>query len=162
MGKVELAWKKFLPDTPLEYQFTEDIINGYYKKEKQLLQFIQFFTGFGVVLTLFNLIGFSRLNLNNRKKEIGLRKILGARASSLFKLLLKPYLYYALISSVVGIFIANYFMDYWFAQFNETISLNYNEYLLSVIGGTVLTLSVVSVNILFIIRVNLIEIIKYE
>ena len=162
LGKVELAWKKFLPDTPLEYQFTEDIINGYYKKEKQLLQFIQFFTGFGVVLTLFNLIGFSRLNLNNRKKEIGLRKILGARASSLFKLLLKPYLYYALISSVVGIFIANYFMDYWFAQFNETISLNYNEYLLSVIGGTVLTLSVVSVNILFIIRVNLIEIIKYE
>jgi putative ABC transport system permease protein len=162
LDKIELVWKKFLPDTPLEYQFTEDVINDYYKKEKQLLQFIHFFAGFGIVLTLFNLIGFSRLNFNNRKKEIGLRKILGAKADNLFKLLLKPYLYYALISSLIGISVAIYFMDYWFAQFNETINLNYSEYLLSIIGVTVLTLSVVSINIIIVIRVNMIEVIKYE
>ncbi len=162
LGKVELVWKKFLPDTPLEYQFTEDVINSYYKKEKQLLQFIHFFAGFGIVLTLFNLIGFSRLNFNNRKKEIGLRRILGAKADNLFKLLLKPYLYYTLISSLIGISVAIYFMDYWFAQFNETINLNYSEYLLSIIGITVFTLSVVSINIIIVIRVNMIEVIKYE
>ena len=53
-------------------------------------------------------------------------------------------------------------MDYWFAQFNETINLNYSEYLLSIIGITVLTLSVVSINIIIVIRVHMIEVIKYE
>ena len=162
LNKIKLAWEKFLPDTPIEYQFTEDVIKNYYKKEKQLLQVIQFFAGFGIILTLVNLIGFSRLNFNNRKKEIGLRRIHGARFSNLFKLLLKPYVYYALISSVLGIFSAIYFMNYWFAQFNETTSLNFNEYIISIIGVTVLTLFVVSINIIFVIRVNMVEIIKHE
>lgn len=162
LDKIKDGWEKFLPDTPMEYQFTEDVINDYYKEEKQLLQVIQFFAGFGIILTLVNLIGFSRLNFNNRKKEIGLRRILGAKFSNLFKLLLKPYVYYALISSIIGIFIAIYFMDYWFAQFNEATSLNFNEYLISIIGVTVLTLFVVSINIIFVIRVNMVEIIKHD
>jgi putative ABC transport system permease protein len=162
LNKIKSVWKKFLPDTPMEYQFTEDVITDYYKKEKQLLQFIHFFAGFGIVLTLVNLIGFSRLNFNNRKKEIGLRRIVGARFNNLYKLLLKPYVYYSLISSILGIFIAILFMDYWFAQFNETTSLNFSEYLIAILGVTCLTLIVVSINIAFVIRVNMVEVIKNE
>ena len=162
LKKVETVWKNFMPDTPLEYQFTEDVINDYYKKEKQLLQFIHFFAGFGIVLTLFNLVGFSRLSFNSKRKEIGLRRILGARINNLFKLLLKPYVYFAIISSVIGIFIATYFMDFWFSQFNKTLRLNFNDYILSIIGVTGLTIFVISINILFTIRVNMIEVIKYE
>ena len=53
-------------------------------------------------------------------------------------------------------------MGFWFAQFNETTSLNISEYLTSIIGVTVLTLTAVSINILFVIKVNMIEVIKYE
>ena len=162
LKKVKLVWEKFIPDSPLEYQFTENVITDYYKKEKQLLQFIHFFAGFGIILTLFNLIGFSRLNFNSRKKEIGLRRILGAEVRNLFKLLLKPYIYYALISSALGIFISSYFMQYWFAQFNETTDLNFNEYSISIVGVTLLTLCVVSINIVFIVRENIISVIKHE
>lgn len=162
LDKIKLTWDNFMPDTPMEYQFTEDVINNYYNKEKQLLQFIHFFAGFGIILTLVNLIGFSRLNFNNRKKEIGLRRILGASFNNLYRFLLKPYVYYSLISSVLGIFIAILIMDYWFAQFNETTSLNLSEYLIAIIGVITLTLITVSANIAFVIRVNMIEVIKNE
>lgn len=162
INKIENIWKDFLPNSPMEYQITEMVINKYYHKEKQLLTFIKFFSILGMSMVFVNLLGFSKLYFTSRKKEIGIRKILGARLYDLTKNLLRPYILYVLVSSMVGYIIANSFLRFWFNQFNEVIKLSITEYLLSILSIILFCVIVVFVNIISVSRICPVEVIKYE
>jgi putative ABC transport system permease protein len=162
MDRIQAVWNDFLPDTPMNYQFTNEVIRNYYHKEQQLADFINFFTLLAFVITLINLIGYSRLMFKNQERAIGIRRVFGARLKNIAGKLLKPYFLYSLISLLLGISIAFLFLNHWLANFRETAGINHVEYATILISVVAITVGVVFINVKMVMKKNPAQIIRDE
>mgnify|MGYP006281116837 FL=1 len=162
LDKINTTWNNFIPGTPLDYSFTEDVVKSYYHKERRLYEMVHFYSLLAVLLSVINLTGYSRLTFNNREKEIGIRRVFGAGLIRITRKLLKPYLVYLLISIFVGVSMSSFFLNHWFAQFSEQVHLQYFEYNYILAGMALFFMGLVFINILNINKKNPIRAIRCE
>jgi len=162
LDKIGATWDEFIPGTPLDYRFTEDVIQSYYKKERRLYEMVHFYALLAILLSVINLTGYSRLTFNNQEKEIGIRRVFGAGMVQVTKKLLKPYLAYLMVSMLIGVSISSFFLKHWFAQFSEHVDLAYLEYNYILAGIALFFMGLVFINIQVIMKKNPIRAIRYE
>jgi len=162
LDRIQSVWNDFLPDTPMNYQFTNEVISNYYHKEKQLADFINFFTLLALVITLLNLIGYSRLTFKNQEKAIGIRRVFGAGLNNIAGKLLTPYFLFSLISLLIGMSIAFLFLNHWLAYFRETVGVNHVELGIILISVVAITVGVVFINVKKVMNKNPAHIIRDE
>ncbi len=90
------------------------------------------------------MLGLAAFTVEQRTKEIGIRKVLGASVSDLWQLLTKEFVVLVAIGCAIAVPLAYYFMDAWLQQFTYRVSLGWNVFAVSCIGGTVITIITVS------------------
>mgnify|MGYP006288622797 CR=1 FL=1 len=162
LNRIHSVWNDFLPDTPMDYQYTNEVISNYYHKEKQWADFINFFAFLVLFIAMINLIGYSRLSFNHKEKAIGIRRVFGAGLNNIAVKLLTPYILYNLISLLLGTSIAFLFLDQWLANFSEKVSINLIRYVTALISVFIFTLGLVFINVKMAMNKNPAHIIRDE
>lgn len=139
-SSVELVQENFerlFPDTPFQYTFLDQSFMEQYEGDIKFKTIFTFFTVLAIGLALMGLFALSTFFANQKKKEVSIRKVLGASASSITQLLLKEYWILVIIGGIISIPISYYITQEWVANFAYQIQLN-PMYWIVPIGGIAL------------------------
>jgi len=131
---VESVWKKFDNTFGFEYSFLEDNINSQYTSENKMGLVFGFFASIAIIISCMGLFGLASLNFAQRKKEVGIRKVLGAPIGRLLVNLIKDYSKLIIASTVLAVPVAWWIMSGWLNNFIFKIDINIWIFLLTGLG----------------------------
>ncbi len=123
MTTIEKEWKQLFSQTPFDYFFLDTYFDTFYKEERQFAEVFAFFSVIGILITCMGLFGLSLFDTNNRIKEIGIRKSLGASVRSIMWLFSKDYMKLVLIAGIIATPVGIYLLDAWLANYPQRIDL---------------------------------------
>ncbi len=125
LGSMESIYKKYDKDAPFHYTFMDESFNAQYKAEDRLASIFSIFTIITIVLAAMGLFGLAAFTIEQRTKEIGIRKILGASLSSISALLSKDFLKLVLLSILIASPVAWWIMHNWLQNFAYRINIQW-------------------------------------
>ena len=131
VSQVENKWKTMAPSQPFNYSFMNDDFNNIYQAEQKIGRIFISFAVFAIVIACLGLFGLVAYAAEQRTKEIGIRKVLGASAGNIIGLLSKDFLKLVIIASVIAFPIAWYAMHKWLLDFAYRISIGWWIFLLA-------------------------------
>ncbi|MDT3405154.1 ABC transporter permease [Mucilaginibacter terrae] len=133
ISKMETAWHEVYPDDDFEYRFVNDSIARFYRSEQDTGKLLKWATGLSVLISCLGLLGLAIYTSNQRTKEIGIRKVMGATVTQIVLLLSADFVKLILIAFAIAVPIAWYFMNNWLQDFAYHTSIN-----IGLFAGTVL------------------------
>lgn len=145
IAEMEKTWLAVNPETPFEFTFLDEDMSKVYGEEIRLKKVAYTFTGLAILISLLGIWGLVSFNLDQRTKEIGVRKVLGASVTELAQLLSKEFIVLVVISILIGAPLAYFAMDSWLSEFAYKID-NTN---LLLIGSALVTLLVAMVTVIY-------------
>jgi putative ABC transport system permease protein len=110
-------WDEFAPGQPFEYAFYDEEFNAEYKAEEKVGEIFGIFAGLAIFIACLGLFGLAAFTAEQRTKEVGIRKVLGASISSIILLLSKEFMKLVLIAFVITVPLAWFAMDAWLQDF---------------------------------------------
>jgi len=125
INTIKTIYQKYDTETPFDYSFMDDDFNRQYKAEDRLASIFSTFTIITIVLAALGLFGLAAFSIEQRTKEIGIRKVLGASIAAINSLLSKDFLKLVLISIVISSPIAWWAMHNWLQNFAYRISVQW-------------------------------------
>ena len=125
LGKVEASWRKSLPSVPFEYVFLDDEVQKQYETEITLSRIINSFTFIAILISCLGLFGLATFSAEQRKKEIGIRKVVGASVSGIVSLLSRDFVTLVLIAFVIAIPVVWWAMDKWLQEYVYRVSISW-------------------------------------
>src|SRR6187401_3035688 len=117
LGKVEKEFKKIYPDNDFKYEFFDETIAAFYKKEQDISRLLKWSAGLCIFISCLGLLGLVIYTTNTRTKEIGVRKVLGASVVQIVSLLSKDLLSLVLIAFIIATPLAWMAMNSWLQDF---------------------------------------------
>lgn len=123
---------------------------------------MSFATGFAILISCLGLFGLAGMNVVNRTKEIGIRKILGAELGNIFMLLNRQFVWLSVIAFAVAAFPAWYIMRKWLDSFQFRIELSWLLFAVSIAAGLIITLLTTSYHTIKAGMVNASETLRHE
>ena len=144
LAQTEAIFKRFAPDQPFDYQFTDTEYAAKFGDEERVGRLAGFFTALAVFISCLGLFGMASFTAEQRVKEIGIRKVLGASVVSLWGLLSRDFVALVGISLLVSIPTAFYLMSQWLQRYTYHSSLSWWIFGGAALGALGLTLVTVS------------------
>jgi putative ABC transport system permease protein len=144
LAAVQAAWSDLVPDRPLDYAFLDDELDARYREELRLGQLFGLFAGLALVIACLGLLGLSAYVAQRRAKEISIRKVLGATAGQVVRLLSAEFVALVAVAFAVGAPVAYLAMERWLADFAYRVDLGPG--LFAAAGMAVLALTVLTVS----------------
>jgi len=144
ISHLEKSWNTFFPEIPFNYEFYDDIIARQYSKEQKLADSISIIAGLAIFLCCLGLLGLVLNMIENRVKEIGIRKVNGAKITEILTLLNRDFVKWVVISFVIATPIAYYAMTKWLENFAYKTELSWWIFVLAgllALGIALLTVS---------------------
>ncbi len=123
IAQVKQVWSKFSPDYPIEYVFMDENFAKMYKAEDKLKTLLWIFTGIAIFVACLGLFGLAAYAAERRKKEIGIRKVLGAENATIVALLSKEFLALIIVAALIAFPLAWYAMSIWLQNFAYRIDI---------------------------------------
>jgi putative ABC transport system permease protein len=123
--KMEKSWKELYPDADFEYQFLDESIAKFYTGEKNISRLLNWATGLAIFISCLGLLGLVIFVTNRRTKEIGIRKINGARVIEIMVMLNKDFVKWVAIAFLIATPIAYYAMNKWLENFAYKTELSW-------------------------------------
>ena len=125
LADVKKLWARFSPDYPIEYTFLDESFAKMYKAEDKLKTLLSLFTAITIFVACLGLMGLAAYAAERRKKEIGIRKVLGATVQGVAVLLSKDFIKLVLISILLASPVAWYVMNQWLKNFSYRIDITW-------------------------------------
>jgi ABC-type antimicrobial peptide transport system permease subunit len=144
MVKMEKILKKYNPDYPFEYHFVDEEYARKFEDTKRTATLSALFAGLTIVISCLGLFGLASFMAVQRRKEIGVRKVLGATVLNLWQLLSKDFIVLVLISLCIAVPISWYFMQKWLLQFEYRTALSLWIFASAGLGAILITLLTIS------------------
>jgi putative ABC transport system permease protein len=144
LGKIETIWRKDLPSEPFEYSFLDTEVQHQYQAEITFSNIINSFTLMAILISCLGLFGLSAFSAEQRKKEIGVRKVLGASVVGIVQLLSKDFIKLIGISILIATPIAWWAMNKWLQSFSYRVMLSWWMFALAGVIAILITLVTVS------------------
>ncbi len=117
LAALEDAWISVLPERPFDFFFLDDRLNDSYKSEQKLSSITLVFSLLAVAVACLGLFGLATFNVEQRTKEIGVRKVLGIETKGILKLLSREFMYLIGLAFLVAIPLSYYFLNAWLNGF---------------------------------------------
>ena len=135
IASLQNIWGKYFPDYVFEYNFLDQSIANYYKQEAQLSVLYKIFSGIAIFISCIGLYGLISFMAIQRRKEIGIRKVLGAPVRDIVIMLSKEFTILITIAFVIASPIAWYFMHQWLQQYTYRITLGAWFFIITIISA---------------------------
>ncbi|MEL6941693.1 MAG: ABC transporter permease [Bacteroidota bacterium] len=162
LDQVKKLWSNFAPQSPFNFTFLDESINAQYQSEERLASVLSTFTFLSIFIACLGLLGLITYITQQRTKEIGIRKVLGASVSSIVRLLSKDFLKLLLIALVIASPVAYYFMQNWLQNFAYPIDIQWWMFALAGISAIVIAFLTVSLQSIRAALVNPVESLRNE
>ncbi|MEM7109701.1 MAG: FtsX-like permease family protein, partial [Bacteroidota bacterium] len=144
ISSIQERYDRIFPGNYFDYFFLSDQYAQYYQPEMRLRVISKVFTALSIVMVMLGLYGLTSMTLEKKVKEIGIRKVLGAKLSQLLFLLVKDFAFLMCIALFVGIPLSFYFIELWKADFAYSSQLGVR----SIIAACALVLTFTSLPII--------------
>jgi putative ABC transport system permease protein len=144
LDKVEAIFKKYAPGSPFTYQFTDTAYADKFADEERIGKLAGFFTILAIFISCMGLFGMASFMAEQRTKEIGVRKVLGASVLSLWRLLSKDFVLLVVISLCFAIPVSIFFMNKWLLAYKYRTHLSWWIFAGTAAGAIAITLLTVS------------------
>jgi len=159
---IKLKFDEFLPGNPFLYTYLEDYFNRQYQIEQTFEKVVGTFTILAIIIACLGLFGLSSLELIQRIKEIGIRKVLGARVIDILKLFSGNILFLISVSVIVSIPVTILVMNSWLKNFQFHIDVKWFYFIPPVLIILIISLFTVSFRIVKTANANPAEALRYE
>jgi putative ABC transport system permease protein len=140
MAAVEQAWKKYMPEYPYQFTFLDEKFAGLYESEQQQGALFTIFACIAISIASLGLFGLSAFTISQRIKEIGVRRVLGARVDSIVRLMSMEFVRLVLISSLIAFPVAWFAMSRWLQDFAYRIGIQWWVFLLAALLALIVAL----------------------
>lgn len=144
LAKIENVFKKYNPSAPFDYTFNDEDYAKKFNDEQRVGKLATFFTVLAIFISCLGLFGLASFVAEQRKKEIGVRKVLGASTYNLWQMLSKEFALLVMISCLIAIPLAWYYLNEWLQQYDYRTTISIWIFILSGFGALVITLLTVS------------------
>jgi hypothetical protein len=144
LAKIEPVFKIYSPSAPFDYRFTDEQYAKKFNDEERVGNLATVFAFLAIFISCLGLFGLSSFVAEQRTKEIGVRKVLGATVFNLWAMLSKDFVILVLISCGLAIPIAWFYLSGWLEQYEYRTEINWWIFALSAIGALFITLATVS------------------
>jgi len=141
---IDNVWSKFVPSYPLDYKFMDETYAKMYKAEGKLSELLWIFTVMAIVVGCMGLFGLAAFSAEQRTKELGIRKVLGANAFDIVGLLSKNFLVLVMIASLIAFPIAWWAMNSWLKDFPYRVNISWWVFGIAIIVALAIALLTVS------------------
>jgi putative ABC transport system permease protein len=144
IAHIQQMWTKFAPGYPLDYKFIDESFGEMYKAEDKLSTLLWVFTIMAIVVGCMGLFGLAAFSAEQRTKEIGIRKVLGASVVSIVAMLSKNFLRPVFIASLIAFPIAWWLMNKWLQDFPYRVNISWWVFGIAAIAALLIALITVS------------------
>jgi len=144
LHKISTVIKKYDPVSPLDYSFADQEYAKKFGNEERIGKLSSYFALLAILISCLGLFGLASFMAEQRTKEIGVRKVLGASVFSLWRLLSREFVVLVIISLLLASPVAYYFMNEWLQDYQYRIKLNWVIFGIAGIGALLITLFTVS------------------
>jgi putative ABC transport system permease protein len=144
LDQLKGVWDKLAGGEEFNYSFVDQALAAQYRNDQNLGKIVSIATLLAVLIASLGLYGLASLAMQNRVKEISIRKVLGATERSLLMLLSKDYVYMILVAMVVAIPVTYYLMNDWLASFEYRVTIGIEIFLFA--GGVSLLIAMLTIS----------------
>ncbi len=159
---IEDLWKRFASNNPLQYFFMNDDFSRMYKTERQNAELSVFFAILGIFIAALGLFGLTSFTIEQRTKEVGVRKALGASGGSIFYLISKEIVILVCISTAVAWPIVFFVARNWLHNYYYRINLRLYEFIFGFMIAITIALLTISYKTLKSLKINPADTLRYE
>ncbi|HEY2350322.1 MAG TPA: FtsX-like permease family protein [Puia sp.] len=144
LAVVEKTWRKYLPEIPYQFTFLDENFASLYESEQRQGTLFTVFACIAIFIACLGLFGLSAFAITQRVKEIGVRRVLGAKVNTIVTLLSRDFLKLVLIASVIAFPVAWYCMSNWLQDFAYRTSIQWWVFVLSAVLALIVALGTIS------------------
>lgn len=162
LTKIEAVFNTVIPAVPFSYKFADQEYALKFVAEERIGKLSGVFTLLAIFISCLGLFGLASFIVEQRSKEIGIRKVLGASTLRLWKILSKEFVILVLISSLIAIPFAHYFMNGWLQDYSYQANISWSIYVIAGLGVMLLTLTIVSFQAIRVALMNPVDSLRSE
>lgn len=159
---LKQAWEETFPDRYFKHDSPYDYFKRTNSKIFEMSHLLRMYSLISILLIGFGLFGITTYAVQQRTKEIGIRKINGAKAHQILWLMMKPMFVWIITRFVIGVPLAWFFMDRWLQQFEYRVSISAGSFLLALLLVTAVTIATVAWQVWRTARKNPVESLRTE
>jgi putative ABC transport system permease protein len=123
-ARIEKRWSELAPTAPIELSFFEEDLEKQYQNEQRLAGLFSVFTAFSIGVGIIGLIGLVAFSADQRRKEIGIRKVFGASIASIFVMMNTQYVKLMIVAAVIAAPLSWWMLDRWLSEFAYHIDVS--------------------------------------
>lgn len=162
LAAIEAAWTKSFPNKELDYSFMDDQFKKLYTSEEKMFSISLYFAALAILLCCLGLYGLSAFTTQQRTKEIGIRKVMGASVKNILTLLNRDFMLLVIVSIVLAFPLAWYGINHWLQNFAYHENVRWLYFLLAALFAVVLTLVTVSLHAMRTALKDPVKALRYE
>src|SRR5690606_11863903 len=144
LAAIKIVINKHIPNVPFEYQFVDSEFGNKFLAEQRIRKLSTIFSILAIFISCLGLFAFASFMVEQRNKEVGIRKVVGASVFDLWKLLSKDFVKLVLISCVIAIPISYYAVDNWLNNYEYRTDISWWVFLLASTGAIIITVITIS------------------
>jgi len=160
--RIEQEWRKITNEVPFEAEFSEDIVAELYTAEEARARIFAGFALLAVIVACLGLFGLAAFTAERRTKEIGIRKVLGARTGDIVRLMAWQFSKPVIIANLIAWPVAYFAMRDWLQDFDSRVDLGVMPFLLAGAAAWLIAILTISSHAIRVARANPIHALRYE
>jgi ABC-type antimicrobial peptide transport system permease subunit len=133
LASIQLLFSRHYPNIPFEFEFVDEAFAKNYQEQERFADLITLFSGLAIIISCLGLFGLSAYAAEQRRKEIGVRKVLGASVSRILVLLSSDFVKLVLIAIVIAIPVSWYLMSEWLLNFDYRTAISADTFIITAI-----------------------------
>ncbi len=161
-NRIQAVWKRFGPDLPFQAEFSEDIVAELYNAEQARAQVFAGFSILAIIVACLGLFGLAAFTAERRTKEIGIRKVLGARTQDIVRLLAWQFSKPVIVANIIAWPIAWWVMRDWLNSFDARVDLGPTPFVAAGVLALAIALGTIAAHAVRVARANPIHALRYE
>ncbi|MGK9118003.1 ABC transporter permease [Olivibacter jilunii] len=140
INTIENIWKKYVDDVPFEYSFVDEAFGDKFKTEERIGKLSSYFAVLAIFISCLGLFGMASFVAEQRTKEIGIRKVLGASVANLLRLLSKEFVLLVTISCIIAVPVAWYYLGQWLSNYDYRVEISWLVFIAAAVLALIITL----------------------
>jgi putative ABC transport system permease protein len=159
---IRKTWDSMVAESPFDYFFLDDNLDKLYKSEEKFNAVSTVFSVIAIAIGALGLFGLAAFSVQKRRKEISIRRVLGASANTILTLLSRDFVLLIVISALIGIPVTYYLMEEWLSGFAFRIQMGAGVFAVSVVLLLLITLLTISFTTVRASRANPVDSLRSE